>query len=156
MHFPSASVGTLAPNVYYKSPVMQNAAANMPQPTQTINVANTNDQNPDHTFTKPPENQFVYQTPAIYLNPSSVPMNRPETVSNHEYYRQLASPKYTARPIYVRVLKPFQQNVLVDRRALNNQIQMPQRNINAHHIPMMLMTNYFQQQHETAEHHIGL
>lgn len=89
------------------------AQLTVPDPMQTKQKA------PIVGATVKPQGNFVYHQRAIILNPSSVPNSQP-------YYSQMTPQNYMVRPIYVRMMKPFQGNYLVNQMAVNQQSQLAQ------------------------------
>lgn len=77
-----------------------------------------------NAFIRSPED-FLYHQQAIVLNPSSVPINRPEAALNHAYYNQVNPEKYMIRPIYVRLVETYPGKFMVDQMALNRETQIP-------------------------------
>lgn len=76
-----------------------------------------------NAFIRSPED-FLYHQQGIVLNPSSVPINRPEAALNHAYYNQVTPEKYMIRPIYVRLLETYPGKFMVDQMALNRETQI--------------------------------
>lgn len=64
---------------------------------------------------------YLYHPRAIILNPASLPNahTRPEAIARHAYYGQMTPQNYMVRPIYVRLVKPFHGNYLLNQMALN-------------------------------------
>lgn len=89
-------------------------------PAPRANAAKPTSQNIAPAYVRSPGN-YLYHPQAIILNaPKYMPMNQPEAIMNNgQYYSQMMPPKYMIRPIYVRLVNPFQGNYMVKRMAVN-------------------------------------
>lgn len=93
---------------------------------RVVNPAQSNvhiDKDPaqtEHTVHIAAPNNFMNGQQAIIVNPAPVPVNRPNV--NHAYYSQTTPRKYMIRPIYVRLVKPSQGNLVAGQMALNRPI----------------------------------
>lgn len=98
---------------------------------QTKQAAKLDDPNAARSFMRPQED-FPYHQQAIILNRSSMPINQQKAIANSNSYYSPLTPqqKYMIRPIYVRLVKPFQGNFLADQMALNRQTEIP----HTHHV----------------------
>lgn len=81
-------------------------------------------QNRAYSFIRSLEDMQYRQKP-ITLNSPLIPANRPEAIINNAYYSHLTPEKYMIRPIYVRLVKPEQNNVPIDQIELNRQTHIP-------------------------------
>lgn len=72
-------------------------------------------------------NSFLNRQQAIIVNPAPVSVSRPNV--NHAYYSKTTPQKYTVRPIYVRLVKPSQGNLVAGQVAFKRLTPM----VRTHH-----------------------
>lgn len=96
------------------------AVVRVKQPAPRVNAAKPASQNTAPAYVRSSGN-YLYHPQAIILNaPASMPMNQQNPIMNNgQYYSQMMPPKYMIRPIYVRLVKPFQGNYMVKRMAMD-------------------------------------